>query len=110
AQTERLFGYQRGELLGQSAELLIPERYRPRGGERRSRVFADPQAGTMATGFELYGLRRDGSEFPVEISSSPLRTEEGVLVSSALRDISERRRGEAKFKGLLESAPDAMVI
>jgi PAS domain S-box-containing protein len=112
AQTERLFGYQRGELLGQSAELLIPERYRPRGGERRSRVFADPQAGPMATGFELYGLRRDGSEFPVEISSSPLRTEEGVLVSSALRDISERKRAEVqilRLATLVESSDDAIL-
>src|SRR5438445_3749232 len=112
AQTERLFGYQRGELLGQPAELLIPERYRPPDGERRSRVFADPPAGPMATGFELHGLRRDGSEFPVEISSSPLRTEEGVLVSSAIRDISERKRAEAQILRLatpVESSDDAIL-
>ena len=110
SQAETLFGYDRGELLGQLVELLLPGRFRGGHVAHRSGYFAQPRTRSMGAGLELYGLRRDGTEFPVQISLSPLRTDEGMLVMSAIRDISEQKRAEQKFRGLLESAPDAMVI
>ncbi len=110
SQAEALFGYERGELLGQLVELLLPSRYRGGHVTHRSGYFAQPRTRSMGAGLELYGRRRDGNEFPVEISLSPLQTDEGMLVMSAIRDISEQKRAEQKFRGLLESAPDAMVI
>jgi protein-histidine pros-kinase len=110
SQTERLFGYTRAELLGQSIETLVPERFRANHLAYRSGYMAQPHVRPMDAGMDLCGLRRDGSEFPVEISLSPIETDEGVLVSSAIRDITDRRRAEEKFEALLESAPDAMVI
>ena len=98
AQTEKLFGYAREELLGESVEMLVPDRFRDRHVDHRSGYRTDPRARAMGAGLELFARREDGGEFPVEISLSPLKSEDGPLVLGAIRDVTERKRVEDELR------------
>ena len=94
AQTEKLFGYTRSELLGKCADILVPERFRSNHSGLHTEFFHAPEARQMSASREVCGLHKDGTEFPIEISLRPLETKEGMLVSSAIRDISDRKKAE----------------
>jgi two-component system, sensor histidine kinase and response regulator len=100
-QATALFGYDGEELLGQSVEILLPERFRSRHPRLRSAYLAHPHARPLGTGIELFGRRKDGSEFPVDITLGTLETGEGVLALSIVRDISERKQAEAEHRARL---------
>jgi PAS domain S-box-containing protein len=116
-QAEKQFGYRRDELLGQPVKNIIPEGFAERLIADGTRTAAEALAQQIGTGIELLGRRSDGTQFPIEIMLSPLESAEGVLVTAAIRDISVRRAAEehlvqmeSRYRGLLEAAPDAMVV
>ncbi|TFD74645.1 PAS domain S-box protein [Cryobacterium psychrophilum] len=111
AQAERIFGYPRAELLGQGLEILLPERFRTGHASHLARFAECPSTRAMGSNVELVGRRRDGSEFPVEIALSPLKADRGMLFSSAIRDVTERKRTEASLRMLsaqVEASSDAI--
>jgi PAS domain S-box-containing protein len=109
-QVEKLFGYSRDDLLGRSIDILVPERFRGRHPAYRKGFFAEPRTRAMGAGRDLFGLRKDGTEFPVEIGLNPIKTEEGEFVLAAIVDISERKRAEERFRAVVESAPNPMIM
>ena len=111
AQAERVFGYQRGR-DARAVDRDAGARALPRQPSRScaARSFTDPQSRPMGAGRDLYGLKKDGSEFPIEIGLNPIETDEGTMVLSAIVDISARKRLEERFRQVVESAPNAMVM
>src|SRR5262249_6445061 len=98
SQAESMFGYSRDELLGKPLEILMPEHFREEHARHRTRYFGQPAQRPMGTGLELYARRRDGTEFPVDIMLSPLKTEDGLFGLSVIRDITERKRAEEALR------------
>jgi PAS domain S-box-containing protein len=112
-QMEVIFGYQRTEIVGQKIEILIPQRFRQHHPEKRDSFFANASVREMGSGLELIGLRRDGTEFPVEVSLSPIQGSHGTQVCAVVRDITRRKIAELQLKKLsraVEQNPTAIFI
>ncbi|MDX1611898.1 MAG: PAS domain S-box protein, partial [Candidatus Thermoplasmatota archaeon] len=110
-QTKALFGYGPEELVGKKVEVLIPEAVREVHVGHRDAYMDNPQVRPMGANLDLQGVRKDGTEFPVEISLAPIHTpDDRLLVMAAVRDITERIEAERRFRDLLEAAPDAMIL
>jgi PAS domain S-box-containing protein len=110
SQTEKLFGYSRSELIGRPVEMLIPARYKENHPQFRDTFFTSPVVRSMGAGRELFAVRKDKTEFPIEIGLNPLVTVDGTLVLASIIDISERKKAEERFRLVVESAPNAMIL
>lgn len=116
-QTEKLFGYQRGELIGKPLETLMPERFRTTHVHHRSQFFNIPKTRPMGAGLNLFGLHKNGTEFPVDICLSPLKTSDGLVVTAAIRDITNRKNAESALienynllNTILENSSDIIFV
>ena len=109
-QAELLFGYDAGEMIGEKVELLMPEAMRTTHKQHRKHFMNALHSRPLVSGLNLQGMRKDGKTFDAEIALTPIETEQGMLVSSAIRDVGEKETSEPYFRNLLESAPDAMII
>jgi diguanylate cyclase (GGDEF)-like protein/PAS domain S-box-containing protein len=110
SQTERLFGYRREEMLGKPVELLVPARARGHHHGFRQGYFSNPDTRAMGAGRDLHGLRKDGSEVPIEIGLNPLQMPDGLYVLASIIDITERKRAEERLRLVIEAAPNAMLM
>jgi len=110
AQTERLFGYERRELVGQSIGILLPERFRASIGDFRPEFCAAPDTRAIGVDHDLFGLRRDGSEVPVEIGLSPMVTSNGKFIIASIIDVTERKKAQEIFQLIVEASPSSMIM
>src|SRR5262249_17126021 len=110
AQTEKTFGYSRAELIGQPIEMLVPPRFRTNHPGDRTGFFSDPRARMMGAGRDLAGLRKDGSEFPIEIGLASLVTDTETLALAAVVDITERKRIDADTSGRIAAINKSMAV
>jgi PAS domain S-box-containing protein len=110
AEAERLFGYGRDELLGSSIDTLVPAAMKAAHGGHRANFVEHPETRRMGIGHDLYGVRKDGTQIPVEIGLNPIRTREGLLVLSAITDITERKLAEERFRRVVEASPSGMIM
>jgi len=110
AEVERLFGYSREELLDHSVDMLVPEGARAGHAARRNTFAAWPEARRMGIGRDLYGRRKDGTQFPIEIGLNPIQTDDGLLILSAITDLTERKAAEERFRRVVENSPIAKMM
>jgi PAS domain S-box-containing protein len=109
-ETERLFGYSRDELIGQPIELLVPQRFQKDHPDSRTHFATNPQRRVMGAGRDLYGLRKDGTEIPVEIGLNPVHADAGLFIIASIVDITARKRADARFRVVVEASPHGMVM
>jgi PAS domain S-box-containing protein len=110
AEVERLFGYSREELLNQSIDILVPATARPHHGGLRASFVAEPKARRMGVGRDLFGVRKDGTQIPVEIGLNPIQTRVGLMILSAITDITERKLSDERFRLVVEACPSGMIM